>query len=479
MKGLVIGACASNCGKTVTSLGLICALKQLGYSVLAAKCGPDYIDSAWLNWASGLPVANFDLRLSSQEGLSRLLQRQKHHKADALLVAEGVMGIYDGDKDGRYSTAEIAAVLNLPILLLINVKGMGHSMGALAEGYLNYSLNWMFKVGKPRFFGIICTHCGGESHERLCREILDPLATKHQTSFLGCLPARDAPVIPSRHLGLTSAEECKLKKKELGQWFRKHCDIEKIIQQLAPETCIREKASSRAEQASYFFQPHKKPRAEIVIAIAKDSAFSFCYADLPAMLEEMGAHIIYFSPLNDERAPDCDGIYIPGGYPELYAEKLSGNLSMKTSLCQKAKAGIPIYGECGGYIYLGQSLSDKDGIIWDMCKLLPVAFAMTKSLQALGYRFLQSASQTQIYESTISGHEFHYAKLTCRSDALDPLWKYTDKNGNLCHEGVVCGNISGSWMHLYPEGSRDFWQKWLKSCQIHKEKVDRIKRIYL
>lgn len=461
----MIAACASNSGKTVTTLGLISALECLGIPVIAAKCGPDYIDAGWLGWATEKPVANLDSRMASENGLERLIARMTAINK-GLIVIEGAMGLYDGDREGRASCAELAARLNIPIILLLNAKGVGHSLGAIAQGFLDFQADWMGEYGRPRFLGVICTHTGSARHEELCREILKPILKSKNLGFFGCLGSKEAPQIPSRHLGLTGAKEVGLDKQNLALWFKKACPPERILKALN----YTSQETNQNGESSFFF-PSVKKKAELTIAIARDDAFSFCYADLPAMLAEMGACVAFFSPLQDDKIPCCDGIYLPGGYPELFAEKLAANRGMLNAIKEKAAQGTPIYGECGGYIYLGKSLHDSRGKIYEFCGLLPIHFEMTNKLAALGYREIEQAEvhSTLLKGEKLNGHEFHYAKVLPNQKGRH-LWLYKDIYGRACFDGYVEGNIMGGFTHLYPEGSRKFWRAWLDQCLNNKKR---------
>lgn len=468
LKGLVIAATSSNGGKTSASIALICALKRFGIPVLSAKCGPDFIDPSWLGWACGKPVANIDLHMTGREGHKRLQERLKAELGShGALIVEGAMGLYDGDRQGRASTAEIAAIMQLPILLLLNAKGMGQSLAAVAEGFLNYQASWQKETGACKFLGLICTHSGSDAHAALCRSILEPVVKKFNIPFLGCLSGRNAPQIPSRHLGLIRANEVSLNKDELADWFISQIDMPCLLENLELAKTGSSPYRDRASHATAheFFPALSAPDSRCVdVAIARDEAFSFIYADLPALLQEAGARVEFFSPLHDPELPECDGIYLPGGYPELYAERLSGNLPMLAAIRRKAESGTPIYGECGGYIYLGHSLKDGKGQLWKMCDLLPVKFELEKKLQGLGYRQVRAFTQVSGGPVICKGHEFHYARIVDASEDIKPLWRYMKEESGRVEGTCSRNNVFGSWIHLYPEGSRDFWKYWLNLC---------------
>lgn len=482
--GLLVAGTASGAGKTVAALGLIRALRGLGLEVRAAKCGPDFIDTAFLAAASGAPAANLDSWMCSPgrarhprtlpRGLGRVARRllaPRAGNAPDLWVVEGAMGLYDGGPGGDGSAAQLAALLGLPVLLVLDVRGMGQSAAALAEGFLHHAP----RGGGPRFLGVLCARSGGDAHEALLRRALAPVLRKARCRLAGFLPRADAPRLASRHLGLVEAREAlaAMDLDALGRWFAAHCDLAGLLRDLGVSPRAQrpgpapDAGREAAEAAPFPFRKRRGPR----IGIARDAAFSFCYADLPALLAELGAEPVFFSPLADAAPPEnCAGLYFPGGYPELHAEALAANASMLAALRAHAARGIPVYGECGGYIYLMREL-EAEGRRHVLAGLLPLACRLGDRAAALGYReaapepgWLPEDTSPAATTMTVRGHEFHYARRT--SDALPrgcaPLWRVRDGAGRvLGPEGCRRGPVAGSWLHLYPEGSRPFWKAWL------------------
>ena len=491
--GLLVAATASGAGKTVATLGLVSALRQLGLEVRAAKTGPDFIDPAFLAAVCNAPCANLDAWMCSPgskrqprslpRGLGRLrrllLTPQNGRKPDLWLV-EGAMGLYDGGADGRGGTAQLASLLNLPVLLLLDAQGMGQSIAALAEGFLRHCP----KGGRPGFLGVLCTHSGSSAHERLLAKSLAPVLASESLPLLGFLPRTGAPRLDSRHLGLVEACEALpgLDFDALGRWFSAHCDLHTLLQALGLSIPQATKIAARqvarptvplpatAPRKNAFFPQKHRSKSRLRIGIAHDAAFSFCYADLPALLAKLGAEAVFFSPLADAAPPPaCAGLYFPGGYPELHAQELACNAPMLEALRSLAATGLPIYGECGGYIYLMRELA-TNGRSHALAGLLPLASRLGERLAALGYReaapeegWLACAAKSQNF--LVRGHEFHYACLTdsqLPSECV-PLWKVRDSSGKeRGSEGCRLGNVTGSWLHLYPEGSRHFWACWLE-----------------
>lgn len=537
--GLVIGGTGSNAGKTTFTLSLLCALHARGLVARAAKTGPDYIDAAFHAALTGQPAANLDTWMCREaapspaehplpagripKGLGRVFERMSavcpwHDNAKTgtdlftkpdLLVVEGAMGLYDGGHRGAGSTAHLASLLGLPVLLVLNAGGMGQSIAALAEGFLHHSPAWA--GGLPvRFLGMVCTHVGSARHADLLRQSLAPLAKSAGVPLLGLLPRQGAPELPSRHLGLVEAREAlpAVDRQALTQWAEQHCDLNRMLKQAGVPTLRRavdtDKASASvpeiARQARLseaqeppsdrFFPlsgaqaqhpPRPQRKRSPVVGLAWDEAFSFCYADLPAVLHELGARIVTFSPLRDAAPPtECSGLYFPGGYPELHAPQLAANTAMRDALHGLAAQGMPMYGECGGYIYLMQSVLIA-GQSHAMSGLLPRSCALGASKAALGYRAAQAApdwpaptNPTLKRPATrplwVRGHEFHYAQEeeTPLPTSCRPLWKLYDSQGRfLRDEGCRLGSVAGSWLHCYPEGSRRFWRAWLRTCAAY------------
>lgn len=509
--GLIVGGTGSNAGKTVTTLALLCALQARGLRVHAAKTGPDFIDTAFHAALTGAPAANLDVWMCRAsrpnrageplrripQGLARIFARMRAPGMDGrppdILVVEGAMGLYDGGAGGSGCTAQLAALLGLPVLLVLNAHGLGQSVAALAEGFLRHRPAWSAGTGQPAFAGMICTHAGSEKHREILRQALAPLVADTGVPLLGLLPRDGAPRLESRHLGLVEARESLsgLDRGALAAWLETHCDLDELLCSLGapldnrPQTALQttpstvSAAGGTTAAAARFFPPRVRagenagPAARQVrplLGVARDAAFSFCYADLPALLQELGADLAFFSPLSDAAPPPgCCGLYFPGGYPELHAAQLAANTTMRAALRDMAAQGLPIYGECGGYIYLMRELR-LEGQGHAMSGLLPLDCRMGDRLAALGYRAARALpgwpANVDIPAGIIRvrGHEFHYGRLTQTElpPGCAPLWQLSDSKGApLGPEGCRRGCVAGSWLHLYPEGARNFWRAWL------------------
>jgi len=419
MSGLLLAAPASGAGKTTVTLGLLRALRDAGHAVRAAKAGPDYIDPRFHQAACGAPCLNLDAWAMAPARLHSLAQ------GPGTLVVEGAMGLFDGaPPDGRGSSADLARILGLPVLLVIDAARMGQSVAAIAQGFAR------FDAGVP-VAGLILNRVGSARHETMLRAALHPLGLP----VLGAIP-RDAGLAhPSRHLGLVQAQE----RPDLAAFIARaaatmaaHLDLNAIL------TIAAGAAPLSAEQP-----PGLKPPAQR-IAVAQDAAFAFAYPHLLADWRAAGAEIAFFSPLANEPAPAADLIYLPGGYPELHA----GRLATATNFMQSMKIAsedTAIYGECGGYMTLGQVLTDADGVAHRMAGLLPLETSFAQRRLHLGYRHLTASMGP--FPGRWAGHEFHYAT-TIRAEG-PPLYTATDAAGrDLPPMGLIRGRVSGSFAHL-------------------------------
>ena len=535
LPGLVIGGTGSNSGKTTLTLALLCALHERGLVARAAKTGPDYIDAAFHAALTGQPAANLDTWMCRESapspaerplsagavfsarlpaGLRRVFDRMSlpgQPLASAttaqpanngifvpdLVVVEGAMGLFDGGHKGAGSTAHLAGLLGLPLLLVLNAGGMGQSVAALAEGFLHHRPAWA--KNKPlSFLGMVCTHVGSARHADLLRQSLAPLCKSSGVPLLGLMPRQGAPTLPARHLGLVEAREVlpDLDRHALAQWAESHCTIDMLLQRAGAGTLRRPLPAETTAQAptptaplsppstppitlaARFFSPastgKKRGTQPLRIGMAWDEAFSFCYADLPALLGELKAEVVAFSPLRDNAPPrHCAGLYFPGGYPELHAGRIAANTSMRSALHALAAQGMPMYGECGGYMYLMHSLR-LNGQEYAMSGLLPRSCTLGQNKAALGYRAAQAQADwlptAHSRPLWVRGHEFHYAQEQPAPlpAGCSPLWQLHDSQGRFLRaDGCRKGSVAGSWLHCYPEGSRRFWRAWLAGCAAY------------
>lgn len=427
MKGLLIAAPSSGSGKTTVTLGLLRALRNLGADIAPAKAGPDYIDPAYHTVASGVPCINLDPWAMRSDLISALAAR--HTESEKTLIVEGMMGLFDGALDGKGSAADLADHLSLPIVLVVDCARQSHSIAALVSGFRDFRRNIMIA-------GLILNRVGSARHEMMLRSALKPVGIP----ILGSLPKSQQLQLPERHLGLVQAGE--------------HRDLENFIESAA--SMISERVdiprildiARRYGSTESMANIRRIPPLGQRIAVARDNAFAFSYVHLIDGWRRRGAEISFFSPLADEPpATNCDAVYLPGGYPELYAGQLAAAGRFAGGMTEAANRSTSVYGECGGYMVLGESIEDAAGSKHKMLGLLPVETSFAKRKLHLGYRRLEPLDDSP-FKTPLTGHEFHYASIV-REGKADRLFRVNDALGeNLGEAGLRAGSVSGSYMHI-------------------------------
>ena len=419
--GLLIAAPSSGSGKTVLTLALLRALKDMGVDIASAKAGPDYIDPAFHAIASGYSSVNLDPWAMTPPRFAALAQRQK----GTHLLVEGMMGLYDGAADGSGSAAELSKALGVPIILIIDAAKQSHSIAALVRGFRDHD-------DKVKLAGVILNKVGSARHKKMLCEALEQIGV----SVLGVIPRDDSFLLPERHLGLVQAgetEDIEAFIRQAAATLSKTCDLDKIADCFSP---IRE----RKRQGSML-----KPLGQD-IAIAQDEAFSFIYPHLLEDWRQQGASLSFFSPLANE-APQTGvhAVFLPGGYPELYAGRLAGADDFKFAMSIARDRQTLIYGECGGYMVLGEGIVDADGTRHEMTGLLNLETSFQQRKLHLGYRELEV--DDFVFGNSLNAHEFHYT--TALKEEGTPLFKAKDALGtDLGELGLRDANVMGSYMHI-------------------------------
>lgn len=417
MKGLILTAPQSGSGKTLITLGLLRALKNRGISIRSAKSGPDYIDPRFHTAAGGSECVNLDAWAMAPARIQDLASGPD----DTTLLIEGAMGLFDGaPPDGKGSTADLAQILNLPCVLICDVSKQAQSIAAVVKGFANH-------VADVNIAGIILNRVGSLRHENMLRKALEPI----DIPILGAVYRNANLALPERHLGLVQAEE--------------HTALDFFLSKSAQ---IIEKSINFDLFLSlfkYFKQtlnatPTLPPPAQS-IAVAADTAFAFAYPHLLSAWKTAGAEISFFSPLADQAPSPADLVILPGGYPELYAGTLAANHTFLSGL-RKAKA---VYGECGGYMVMGDGLIDADGHRHAMLGLLQLETSFAQRTLHLGYRRLLPKGGS--WSMPLNGHEFHYATTLKAKGA--PLFEVSDTEGvQLPPMGLIQGPHMGSFAHI-------------------------------
>ena len=444
---IVIAATQSGGGKTTLVTGLLAALRARGLTVQSFKVGPDYIDLGYHRLASGRTGHNLDTWLVPEARLAEIFARECAG-AD-IAVIEGVMGLYDGGRRGISSTAAIAKALDAPVLLVIDAKSVGASAAATALGFRVYD-------ARLNLAGVLLNRLGSETHEEMIREAMAGI----DMPVYGVLRRDAALALPERHLGLTPVEENAAAEtvRSIGERVEAGLDLDSILK------LARSAAPLVLPQSA-----QQNARSSVRIGVARDEAFSFYYAASLAELEAYGAEIIAFSPLHDEALPEVDGVLIGGGFPEMFAAQLAENASMRASLCRAAEEGMPIYAECGGYMYLMQSLVDFDGVEHAMAGIFPARARMTEKLQMVGYVEAEQTVDTVLGSAglLLHGHEFHFSveEAERAADLVRPLTFTKLRNGARYAAGCVYKNVLGSYLHLHFAGCQTAAENFVEACR--------------
>jgi cobyrinic acid a,c-diamide synthase len=431
-RGLLVSAPRSGSGKTVVTLGLLAALRRRGMAVRAAKAGPDYIDPAFHAAATGHAGVNLDTWAMPPDLLDALVQ-ESQRGAD-LLVIEGAMGLYDGvpGAPGRTgAAADLAVRYRLPVLLVLDVSGQSQTAAALVRGLAGHD-------PAVRVAGVVLNRVGSERHRALVTDAIAALGIP----VVGALPRDENLSLPERHLGLVQAAE----HPDLAAWLDRLADMaEQQIDIDAAAASATPLPSPDAGGQERIALPPPGSR----IALAADAAFTFAYPHVLDGWRRAGAEVVRFSPLADEPPPDsCDCCWLPGGYPELHAGALAAAARFRAGLARFA-ATRPVHGECGGYMVLGQGLTDASGAHHAMAGLLGHATSFAQRRLHLGYRQARLLSGCPIgpARTHVRGHEFHYATLLSAGDDA-PLAEQTDGQGRpLGPTGGRRGHVTGTFFH--------------------------------
>jgi cobyrinic acid a,c-diamide synthase len=430
---LVIAGTHSGVGKTSMVTGLLGALRRLGVQVQAFKVGPDFIDPMFHREVTGAPSYNLDAWLMGREGVRRAFARVAPTQGVAII--EGVMGMFDGRVTGpEGSTAEVAALLQAPVLLVVDVGGMSRSAAALVQGYARFDPS-------VRLAGVVLNRVGGPRHYHLVKTAIEEQAG---VPVWGYLPWNEALMLPERHLGLVPVgEDVAFQKvcRALGEAAERTIDVAALL------------AAARSASPLDVVPDDLLPpaAARVRIGIARDAAFNFYYEANLRWLRQWGADLVEFSPLGDAAIPtDFDGLYFGGGFPEVFAKGLAGNHSFIASLRHAHRAGMPIYAECGGLMYLVETIQDSAGVRHTMVGMLPGLCRLTDRLQNFGYKEVHSLQDSVLGSSGLStrGHEFHYSVWEGRPDETS-LYRTRSSHGDEREEGYSVDNLAASYVHLH------------------------------
>lgn len=454
-KGIVVSGLAGGSGKSIVSVGLVAAWTKAGRVVAPFKKGPDYIDAGWLQFAADRSCYNLDPYLVSESLIVQSF-RQRGAAAD-LAVVEGNRGLYDGvTAEGKFSTAELAAILDLPVLLVVNCTKTTRTIAALVLGCQKFDQ-------RIRLAGVILNQVATLRQKRLITE-----AVENYTGIpvLGTVPRLQQDIFPMRHLGMIPHQEYDGSRSAiefLAETVKEHIDLERLesVMTVIPESS--ERSLPDLDRVS--------SRPDVRIGVLQDEAFQFYYPENLAALENKGAELVPLDALQDTVVPELDGLYIGGGFPETSAPRLAANRSFRLSVREKAGAGLPIYAECGGLIYLGESIV-IEGEEYPLVGVFPIRFGMSQKPQAHGYSIFQVERANPFYQegTRVKGHEFRYSTILDWQGNSDSLALKMERGTGFVdgRDGLVFNNVFALYTHVHAEGTPEWAEGFITRCNRYK-----------
>lgn len=462
--GIVISALCGGAGKTILSLGIASAWREAGYVVAPFKKGPDYIDAGWLALAAGRPCYNLDTFLMDPDRV--LLSFQTHTEKSDIAVVEGNRGLFDGiDLEGRTSTAEIAKLLGLPVVLGVDCTKTTRTMAAVIGGCLQFDPDISIA-------GVILNRVAGGRHENILRQSIE-----HHCGIpvVGAVPKLRQQTFPERHMGLVPTPEHDWAADSIAtaaEIARKHIDLDRLLQ-IARATERHAKETDRGSFKSTGTSARAEKSRRPVIGVVRDSAFQFYYPDNIAALEAAGAETVVVSPLKQKTLPPLDGLYIGGGFPETHARELSGNRTFGQALKALVEEDFPVYAECGGLMYLGEELQ-MDGKRYPMTGILPIVFGLSKRPQGHGYTIsvVDRANPYFPVGTELRGHEFRYSTvLEWRGRDSDLVFETRRGTGFVNHrDGISYRKVLAGYTHLHASGTPGWAESLVRNAQSFAEK---------
>ncbi len=449
----VVAGPSSGAGKTTVALGLMAALRARGLIVQPFKCGPDFIDPGHHTVVCGRASRNLDTWMVSDEANRRAFRR--HAAAADVSVIEGVMGLFDGARgSGAGSTASAASLLGVPIVLVVDASAMGASAAAVVKGFAT------FDTAVP-IAGVIFNKVASASHYQL---LLEACASIRDVTPLGYLPRDPRWHIPERHLGLFTAEDGALSEdalSHLATLVEQHVDIERLL-----------RLSVNVATDGVIEPAVDPPRPAVRIGVARDPAFCFYYEDNLDALRRAGAELAPFSPLNDRDLPDSvDALYFGGGYPEVWARPLSDNVAMRAAVAGFIQQSGVVYAECGGLMYLAETVRTRDGDAWPMVGALPITIIMTDRLQRFGYAHVVLTRDCLLGAAgaTARGHSFHHSRIENQPDALALAYSVHDaRHQKHEREGFIRGSVLASYVHIHFASNPDLATSFVQQVVAHR-----------
>jgi cobyrinic acid a,c-diamide synthase len=454
---LMIAAPQGRSGKTTVSVGLCSALREIGMKVKPFKKGPDYIDPSWLTAAAGFPCSNLDLFMSDLATVMKGFREDC--KGKDMAIIEASMGLYDSpSEDGEGSSAWLARELQTPIVLVVNCSRMTRSAAAMVCGYID------FEPGTP-VAGVILNHVGNSRHEQTIVK-----AIEHYCGIpvLGAMPRDERLIIRERHLGIVPLQEqaeAATVIDRIGNVFKQYADIDRILEIARGSDRLARRYAPRNDGDTAFITSEAKQygTAQVKIGVLADRAFSFYYPENLSALRENGAQLIYIDSFCDKHLPAIDALYIGGGFPELYASELEANIGLRRDINAGVEAGLPVYAECAGLMYLCQSII-YGGRAHSMCGVIQADAVIDKRPQGHGYVSAEVTGQNPFFPAgaLLKGHEFHHSRLLNMGNLHYAYHITRGKGVDGLNDGIVYKNVLASYMHLHACGVPSWAKRFVK-----------------
>ncbi|MDO4280725.1 MAG: cobyrinate a,c-diamide synthase [Peptococcaceae bacterium] len=459
---IVVAAVQGRSGKTTFTIGLLRALRERGLLLQGYKKGPDYIDPSWSTFASGVQCRNLDGVMMTKAQIVHSFC--KHAQDKDIAIVEGAMGIYDGlDWQGSNSTAELAVTLGAPVILVVSGQRITRSVAAIVSGVINFDK-------RVHIAGVVLNQVARNRHQDMMTKCIEEYC---HVPVLGAIPKASDIEIPDRHLGLIPAgEQDALRERidRLGQLIEDNVDIDAILKIAADAPAIA--------LPSNVIRVEKKP-AVVKIGMFKDRAFSFYYPENIEALEEAGAEIVAIDAINDAHLPEIDGLYIGGGFPEIFAQDLEKNLTMRQSVKNAAEAGMPIYAECGGLMYLSKAVESENNH-YQMAGVFDGVVSMQKRPVGHGFAFQKPTAANPYFspDTLVKGHEFHHSKILLPQEPSDYHWAFETQrgkgittNGEQTVDGLLYKNTLATYHHFHAASSDEWAKSFIQLAEaFHKNK---------
>lgn len=458
---IVLAGTQSGVGKTTISMGIMAALKKRGLDIQPFKVGPDYIDPAFHSFITQNSARNLDSWMLDEKTVLELFVAASKEKDMA--VVEGVMGLYDGSEGDKHrgSTADVAKIIDAPVVLIVNGKGMAASAAAQVLGYKLFDTSLNIKA-------VIINNISGDVHYHLLKRIIE---RETQIPCIGYMPFNSEIQLKSRHLGLIPAKEVddlKAKIEELAHMVERTIDLEALIE-----------IANQSSELEYKAFEIKRVVQDINIGVAWDKAFSFYYEDNLELLRKLGANLIFFSPINDTKLPDnIHGIYLGGGFPEVFAKELESNIFMREDMKRRLEGNIPAYAECGGFMYLTKAINTIEGQRYEMVGIFDTEARMTHRLQRFGYIYVNIHEECSISKNNteVRAHEFHRSVID-EHHHMHYVYTVNKKRDHEIIKTWSCGlkkyHTLGSYAHIHFYSNKKLAEDFLLNCRAYRrEKVD-------